>query len=257
MLKIKKYIFTILLLLFYSHIYGQATTQGKDFWVSFGNNYLEPYSSVSLQVRIVATKATSVKFTFTKMNSTETVLFNANSVYTRNLSAAEKEAVYADDMNYVSQKSLHIESDEDISVYAINLLYASTDATSILPVHAYDTSYYHLSYDNYFYHYDGYIIVAVEDNTDVYDNTVFVTTLNKSEVYSKYFTDNTARHITTNKPVAYFTANGCAQVPSDVVACDCLYEQLLPKSLWGVSFMVPVTIRGIERIRVYAAYDNT
>ncbi|MDR1581663.1 MAG: gliding motility-associated C-terminal domain-containing protein [Prevotellaceae bacterium] len=253
MLGIKKYVFTILLLSFYGNIYGQVTTQGKDFWVSFGYNGGEPIDSVSLQVRAVATKATKIKFTFTETGSTETVSLAAGSVYTKDLSYEEKGAVYLDFIGS-SQKTLHIESDENISVYAINLMGYSTDATSILPVYAYDRSYYHLSYEG---EWDGYMVIAIEDNTDVYDDSDLVATLDRGEVYSDYFLINTVRHITTNKPVAYFTVHICTEVPYDVPACDCLYEQLLPESLWGTSFMIPVTIRGIERIKVYAAHDNT
>ncbi|MDR1594314.1 MAG: gliding motility-associated C-terminal domain-containing protein [Prevotellaceae bacterium] len=250
--EVKKYVFVILLLIFYGHIYGQLTTQGTDFWVSFGNNATEPYNAIHLQVRVVATKAANVKFTFTETGKTETISLTAGSVYTRDLLTAEKKAVYADATG-VSKKSLHIESDENISVFAINLLKYSTDATCILPVNAYDISYYHLSYDT---EYEGYIVVAVEDNTKVYNNSILIANLNRGEVYSNYFYNN-AKYITANKPVAYFVANICVKVPVDVAACDCFYEQLLPESLWGISFMVPVTIRGIERIRVYAAQNNT
>jgi gliding motility-associated-like protein len=255
MQKIKNYIFVIVLLLFCSYAYGQATTQGKDFWISFGSNFGYPSDSLYFQVRIVATYSTNVRLTFTETGDTETISLAAGSVYTRDLSATEKEAVYADWIG-VSQKSLHIESDENVAVYAINLRRASTDATGILPVNAYDTSYFHISY--YIpISYDGYVIVAIENNTIIYENDALVATLNKGEVFSNYFTYNNARHIITNKPVAYFTTNQCTNVPSNVAACDCLYEQLLPESSWGISFMVPVTRRGIERIRIYAAQDNT
>jgi gliding motility-associated-like protein len=253
--KMKIHIFVLILLLYCGYIHGQSTTQGKDFWVSFGNNAKESSSSLSLQVRIVATNAANVKFTFTETGYTETIALVAGSVYTRDLSSAEKYAVYAS-MSGISQKSLHIESDENIAVYAINLLEATTDATGILPINAYDTSYYHLSYYNLNGYYDGYVIIAVENNTNIYDDNVLVATLNRGEVYANYF-DHTTKHITTDKPVAYFTTNSCVRVPPSVTACDCLYEQLLPESLWGISFMVPVTIRGIERIRIYAAQDNT
>jgi gliding motility-associated-like protein len=254
--KVKKCIFVIILLLLCNCGYGQATTQGKDFWISFGSNAVEPYSAVFLQVRIVATNAANVRFTFTETGDTETISLAAGSVYTRDLSETEKDAVYADWIG-TSQKSLHIESDENIAVYAINLLQYTTDATGILPVNAYDTSYFHLSYDYIPGAYDGYVVVAIEDNTNIYDNNVLVATLDRGEVFSNYFEYDNVRHITANKPIAYFTTNQCVRVSPNVTACDCLYEQLSPESLWGVSFMVPVTKRGIERIRIYAAQDNT
>ncbi|MDR1183156.1 MAG: hypothetical protein LBL13_14420, partial [Bacteroidales bacterium] len=255
--KIKNYIFAIVLLLYCGYAYGQVTTQGKDFWISFGSNAGDPSYDIYFQVRIVATSASNVKFTFTETGYMETIALAAGNVYTRDLSSTEKDAVYAD-VSGVSQKSLHIESDENVAVYAINLQGYTTDATGILPVNAYDTSYFHLSYDELigFGDLDGHVIIAVENNTNIYDDNFLVATLNRGEVYANYFS-HTTKHVTSNKPIAYFTTNQCVNVPSGVTACDCLYEQLSPESLWGTSFMTPVTIRGIERIRVYAAQDNT
>jgi hypothetical protein len=252
--RIKNYIFVFVLLLLCYGAYGQATTQGKDFWVSFGGNGDELFSSVDLQIRVVTTKATVVKFTFSQTGYAQSVSLTAGSVYTKKLTESEKAIVYAD-VGGVFKRSLHIESDEDIAVYAINLVEYTTDATCILPVNAYDTSYYHLSYNGVYY--DGYVIVATEDNTTIYENDYPVAVLDRGNTFSKYFLNNISRHVTSDKPVAYFTANKCVNVPADVDACDCLYEQLLPESLWGVSFMAPVTVRGIERVRVYASQDNT
>jgi gliding motility-associated-like protein len=255
--KAKNYISVIVLLLFCCHAYGQSTTQGKDFWISFGSNNANSADKISLQVRIVATNASKVKLTFTETGYTETISLAAGNVYTRNLSTTEKESVYLNGSG-VSQKSLHVESDENVAVYAINLNEATTDATCILPVEAYGKSYYHLSYryiSDGSNSYDGHVIVAIEDNTSIYVNGVLVASLDKGDVYSRYFTDNNIRHTTSDKPVAYFTTNPCTEVYAP--ACDCLYEQLLPESLWGLSYMIPVTIRGKERIRVYASQDNT
>jgi hypothetical protein len=154
--KIKNYIFVIVLLLFCCHAYGQSTTQGKDFWISFGDNAGELSYDITLQVRIVATNATNVTFTFTETGDTKTVSLVAGSVYTKDLTLAEIDAVYAN-VSGISQKSLHIESTENIAVYAINLVEYTTDATGILPVNAYDTSYYHVSYNNIPNYSDGHV----------------------------------------------------------------------------------------------------
>jgi gliding motility-associated-like protein len=250
---IKKHIYAIFFIILLSGYAHGQTTQGKDFWVAFGKNYDVPSDDdeLSLQIRIVATKASKVKLTFTETGYTETVSIAAGSVYTRDLSTAEKDAVYSD-VTGVTLKSLHIESDENISVYAINLMERTTDATGVLPVEAYGTSYHHLSY---FLNEDGYAVIAVENNTSVYENGVLLAILDRGDVLSYYFSYDIMRHVTTNKPVAYFTTNPCTYVGD--MACDCLYEQLSPESLWGTSFMAPVTIRGIERLRIYAAQDNT
>ncbi|MDR3245390.1 MAG: gliding motility-associated C-terminal domain-containing protein [Prevotellaceae bacterium] len=132
----------------------------------------------------------------------------------------------------------------------------TSDATAILPVPALGLSYYQLSYWG---NDDGYTIVAVADNTGIYENGVLVATLNKGAVYSMYsnLDDMTGVHITANKPIAYFVTNTCASIPVGIGYCDCLYEQLFPEALWGVSFMVPVTTRTIDRIRIFASQNGT
>ncbi|MDR2287453.1 MAG: gliding motility-associated C-terminal domain-containing protein [Prevotellaceae bacterium] len=257
----KHCVYIFILLLCCGTAYSQHTTQGKDFWVSFGSNTGDISDSLTLQVRIVTAKASKVTFTFTKLGISSSVSLPAGSVYTRNLSDTEKLAVYSyyngkPNYNEKSNKSLYIESDENISVYAINLVKRSTDATAILPVKSLGNSYYHISYNPISA--DGYALIATENATSIYENGIYKTMLNRGEVYSQYFEyDATGQHITANKPVAYFTTNECVYVPKGTFACDCLYEQLFPETAWGVSFMVPVTIRGKERVRILASQNGT
>jgi gliding motility-associated-like protein len=212
---------------------------------------------LTFQVRIVTVKAAKVTFTFTNLGTSSTVDLLAGSVYTRDLSEIEKMAVYSN-TNGKTNKSLHIESNEDISIYAINLLERSTDATAILPVKSLGNSYYHISYAPIGDYMDGYTLIATESDTEIYENGAYKTTLDRGDVYSQYFTtDATGSHISADKPVAYFTTNSCVYIPENVIACDCLYEQLFPETAWGTSYMVPPTIRGKERVRVLASEDGT
>jgi gliding motility-associated-like protein len=238
-------------------VQAQYTTQGKDFWVSFGNNADESVIELTFQIRIVTVEATKVTFTFTYTNTSLSVYLDAGEVYTRNLTDLEKDIVYSSQTEK-SNKSLHIESNEDISVYAINIVEHSTDATAVLPVSSLGISYYHISYSPLKNFSDGYTLVATEDGTYIYENGIYKTVLNRGDVYANYFEfDATGRHITANKPVAYFTTNSCVFIPENKYACDCLYEQLFPETAWGTSFMVPVTIRGKERVRILASKNGT
>lgn len=158
-----------------------------------------------------------------------------------------------------SNKSLHIVSDQDISVFAINIYAATTDATNVLPVSNYGQSYRHISYKAVSGIGDGYTLVAGEDNTAVSENGTVVATLSRGQVYSKYTSggDLTGTLITSDNPIAYFTTNTCVQVPNGTAACDCLFQQQAPISSWGSIFLVPVTKRGIERVRIVASQDGT
>ena len=249
-----------LLFLFSNQLFsqGQSTTQGKDFWLSFGQNLTESAHADMLQVRVVATKSTKVTLTFTEGGATETFNVSAGQVYTRTFNAAEAAKLYSNATG-TSYKSLHIVSDELITVFAINIVSVTTDATNVLPATNYGKFYRHISYKSIAGLGDGYTVIAVEDNTQISENGNVVTTLNRGQVYSKYVSggDMTGTLITSDKPIAYFTTNTCVQVPNGTTACDCLFQQQVPVHSWGNKFLVPVTKRGIERVRVVASQDGT
>jgi hypothetical protein len=196
---VKQCIYIIILLLHCGVVHGQHTTQGKDFWLSFGNNAGNSSDNLTFQVRIVATtKAANVTFHFTDSEDSETILLGAGSVYTRDLSESEKQAVYSE-IAGISDKSLHIQSDEDILVYAINLVAYSTDATAILPVVSLGVSYYHAAYSPSIGAMDGYTLIATENFTNVYENGMLICLLDEGDVYSQYFNyDETGMNITSD-----------------------------------------------------------
>ena len=263
----------LLLILFSNNAFSQGapTTAGKDFWVSFGRNMNQNPSGARLQVRIVATKATEVTLSFTE-NSSLNEVFNltAGQVYTHVLTLAQKTATYhsSTTANGTTNRSLRITSDENISVYAINLFGSTTDATNVLPVNNYGTEYFTLSYKAMSTQADGYTIIASEDNTNVINHEGNTVQLTQGQVYSFYGSngsDLTGRKITSNKPIAMFTTNMGALIPNNTVAADCLYQQLAPVRSWGTTFLVPVTsatdsdniTRNRDRIRIIASQDGT
>jgi uncharacterized repeat protein (TIGR02543 family) len=239
-------------------------TQGTDFYVSFGRNYnRDPVSTITMQIRIVAQKATTVSLTYnndTELNTSFAV--DAGSVYTHSLSNDEEIAVYSDATG-VSCKSLHIHASEPVSVYALNQSPQTTDATFVLPVDVLGTEYFLLSYMPCFTTgepniSDGYTIVATVDGTEITEDGQVKATLRRGEVYSCYeVADMTGRHIMASHPVACFVTNHLTTVPNGSTARDHLYEQMIPVNVWGKRYAVPVTVRGIERVRIVASQDNT
>jgi hypothetical protein len=243
---------------------GVVTTLGKEFWVAFGANYAYSSSEVTLQVRIVAEKATTGRIVFTTDNTFVNFSVAAGGVYTYSLTLTEKNKVYTSRNRgsagtVTDNKSLYITADNLVSVYALNLGSASTDATHILPVEALGTAYYALSYPSP-YDSDGYAIVATENNTVIRENGSQVATLSRGQIWRRYGatgSDLTGRNITSNAPVAFFTTNQGTQVPNGTSAVDCIYGQLSPVHSWGSTFLVPVTHRGVERVRIVASQANT
>ena len=264
----------LLLVLFSNNAFSQGgapTTQGKEFWVAFGQNSNHPPGNVSLQVRIVATKTTEVTFSYMNNSSyNQTFTVAAGQVYTHNLSTEEKALVYNRPPTGTTNRSLYITSDEDVSVYAINLRSASTDATIVLPTSNYGTSYYALSYAALSGDFDGYTIIANEDGTEIKEDGTVVEMLDRGQVYSYYLaiSDLTGRNITSNKPFAMFTTNTITNVA--IGSADCLFEQLVPVNSWGNTFLVPVAysvnnanlvennnIRDRDRVRILSSQDGT
>jgi hypothetical protein len=235
------------------------TTQGTDFYVSFGKNIDRPLTDITLQIRIVARQETTVSFYFKDNPMLNTsFLVAAGSVYTYELTPDQKTAVYSE-LTGTSDKSLRIQSTEPISVYALNQSHGTTDATFVLPVDVLGTDYYQMSYLPSTGFGDGYTVVATEDGTKIYENSSLKTTLQSGEVYSAYYmnTDITGYHITSTNPVAYFVTNQLVNITHSVGNRDHLFEQMIPVSAWGKTFIVPVTMRGVERIRIIASQDGT
>ncbi|MDR3340973.1 MAG: hypothetical protein LBT25_12965 [Candidatus Symbiothrix sp.] len=212
-----------------------------------------------MQIRIVASKATVVKGTFTAESSLDfSISIKEGEVYTRDLSMAEKTAIYAP-RSGTTNNSLHLQSDEPVSVYAMTQVAASADATNILPTNNLGTDYYHISYKPRFNN-EEYVAVVTENGTDIYENGVSIESdLQAGQVVAVYYEqgDRTGTHVTSNKPIAYFVATEGALIPAGVNSSDCLSQQMMPVHTWGKKFLVPVSAQGVTRIRVVAAQDGT
>ena len=261
----------LLLVLFSTNAFSQGapTTMGKEFWVSFGNNAGYEHNEtgereIRLQVQIVASKATSGTLTFTHNDLSVPFSIPAGEVYTYDMTVAEKEMVYRNIARGASAaitdyKSLYINTNEDVSVYAINLSAFTTDATNILPVTNYGILYYTLSYMPVQNNSDGYLVIANENNTEVKVDGTTVATLNRGQVYyrNQGNSDLTGSRVSADKPIALFSTNQSARVPIDRTAADCLFQQQAPVRSWGTKFLVPATHHGEVRIRVLASQDGT
>ena len=260
----------LLLILFNNNAFSQGapSMSGKEFWLSFGLNFNQTTNDIELQIRIVATKATEVRFSFTQNSTCNDVLqLAAGQVYTYELSNLQEDALYSNTTG-TTDKTLYISSDEDVTVFAINMSANSTDATNVLPVNNYGTEYYTISYGTMMNPGDGYTIIANEAGTIVTNHAGTPITLNRGQVYSFYDTnliDLTGKKITSTKPVAMFTTNSVVRVPQNIVAYDCLFQQLAPVHSWGRTFFVPVANptngfaikRNRDRIRILASQDGT
>jgi len=265
------------LLLFCSPTLQAQTTEGKEFWVTFGKNWREgddnEYTPVVPRIIIVTKEEpTTYTITFTHQNPPLAPISKtipARTVHEIVLDTLQKNASYVTTMG-ISSLSIHITTNKNVTVYAMNQCNKSADATNVLPVGVLGSEYYQISYqpqgssvfDPDELNKDAYAVVATQDGTEVFHNnkTTPVAILNKGQIY--YRTDEndmTGAHITSNKPVAFFAM--CQGTHIDYNnSKDCLYQQLAPINTWGMNFLVPVTdIASIKknRARILAAENGT
>jgi len=239
-------------------------TKGTDFWVTFGENYNNPPSYVTLQIRFVGISGTTIELWFKDLNTFQNLTIPTEGVLTYSLTEFEKSATYCQ-TNGKSGKSLHITASYPITAYAFNsMTYSgSCDATNLLPVPTWGSDYYYLGYaaENCYgaVGRDAYAVIAIEDDTEVYQDGTLRSTLNTGEVY--YYLENndinlTGIRLTTNKPAALFSETRIACVVGD--SGDNLFQQLASVNTWGKTFLVPKLAKNTkDRVRIVACQSGT
>ncbi|MDR1859574.1 MAG: hypothetical protein LBR06_01455, partial [Bacteroidales bacterium] len=225
-----------------------GSNKGRDFWLTF-----TPTAAAYYALKIGADTTATVNFAFTdnsSLNTSITVTGGTLQTVTWNSGSAEMVATTAP--AGVSSKTVHITSNKDIIVYAINRQLATTDATSVFPVPSWGSEYYHLGYGSS----DFSLIVASQNNTHIYNSGSLVATLNAGQVYY-FYSCPMGWHAVSDKPVAYYSSNNCTNVPSGAGYCDRLFEQLFSVDRWGTTFLVPQTVQTVTRIRIMCAHSGT
>ena len=251
------FIFTLFLLCGFSS-QAQVDTRGTDFLVSFGMNATATTtSSVILQIRIVADEAATGTIYFSNIGVSVPFSVAAGSVYTHTLTQSERDAVYNFSTG-VSNKTARIQSSVPVTVYALNTFAALADATNVLPTPVLGNDYYHLGLGpSASGRYDQYIAIATQNNTDIYENGILMATLSAGQIYFKQAAssiDMSGYRITSSNPIAYFSAHSYAVING---GGDNFFQQLTPVNTWGRNFIVPVTNREVELVRIVASQNNT
>ena len=264
-IKHKLYLIATLILFCAFSAQAQTNTKGTDFWVTFGLNWnlSAKDTALRLQIRIVADQAATGTIKFTESGRIINFSVPAGGVYTYKFTDDDKANSYSTTTTTsaaANKKSVRIQSSAPVSVYALNLCTWLADATNLLPISAIGTDYYHLSRYSEggpIPKYDQYMVIATQNGTIVYENGVEVITLAEGHVYFKQY-DHTANisgyHITSNKPVAYFSAHNFCGISG---GGDNFFQQFPPVNAWGKKFLIPVTNRKIELIRIVASQNNT
>lgn len=169
----------------------------------------------------------------------------------------------------IRNTGFQVVSANPIAGYFVNRGSASTDMTYILDSEALGTNYVVASQGGGFGEGSQVMIQATEDNTVVTftptGGTPIEVTLNAGETY-KYAggaTNLTGSQVSSDRPVAVFGGNECAQVPVGTAYCDVLIEQMIPNDRLSSSYVLTAS-QGAEigllqsdLVRVVATENNT
>lgn len=247
-------------------------SKGTDFWLMFNNNLGTGALSLFITGDVPASGTVSIPglavntpFTVTPGTVTTVPITGSAQVTTA---------------DGVENKGIHVTADQEVTVYGLNRIQATTDAYLGLPTDILGTDYINLGYSNTDQHSSAgtqFGIVATQDNTTVTiipsettgartAGVPYNVVLNQGQAYQLRNVnfgpsiDLSGSIITADKPVAVFGSNQCTNIPATgVVACDHIVEQLPPTTTWGKSFVtMPLATRTRgDTFRVLAGTDNT
>lgn len=256
---------------------AQTTTEGKDFWMGFMQNiHNPPDTPAELQLSFSANETATV--------TVEAPLAGYSNTFTVPVGGTVRLEMPIDDFMPVIQgktnMGIHIISDVDISVYALNKRALSADAAVILPTKALGGDYLVFSHKEEAAGLESLVlVVASADDTLIKiipsqnlvggqpANIAFTVRLNQGETYQlKSDSDLSGTKVTAVsdsddecKNFAVFGGTVMTFVGECGANADHLYEQMFPVSTWGQEFFyVPYASRqGGDVLKVGAMEDNT
>ena len=184
----------------------------------------------------------------------------------------------------IENKGIHITANDEVTVYGLSIKQFTSDCFLALPVDILSTQYLAMSYPNLTWTsgfdestLSQFSVVSPYDNNQVTITPSTATlsgspegfpieiTLNKGQTYQvrsalsvESDVDLTGSVIQSSLPIAFFSGNSCASIPTNYAACDIILEQIPPVSTWGNNF-VTYPLEGRENgdtWRILSSQDN-
>lgn len=254
-------------------------TKGKEFWLGFMHNF-KPKTTDKLDLFVSSLSATSGTVTIpgTGYSQAFTVAPNVTTTVTIPNNLAE---VLSSEV--VEKMGILVETQDTVSLFAINFKDHTADASKILPVESLGTDYMIVSYESL----QGselfpseMLIVASQDGTEVEITPTattegghaagvpFIVQLDKGDAY-QVKSIGTASDLTGSRirateksgecrAFAVFSGVRCANIPIDCAACDHIFDQNFPVATWGTDYYtIPYENTSSHLIRILAAENNT
>ncbi|MCE7993603.1 MAG: T9SS type B sorting domain-containing protein [Roseivirga sp.] len=272
----KRGLVTILILCCWWSLTAQTTTEGKDFWMGFMENIHDPPGSPAvLQLSFSAKETANVTVEGPRVNYNWSFIVPVGETFIVEMPIEDFMPTSSGQFGM----GIHITSDVNISVYALNKRALSADAAVILPTNALGNDYVVFTHTEAFGLESQVLIVASADDTrievtpsqDLFDgklaNQPFIITMSKGETYQLKSAGDLSGTLvkafssdeTECKNFAVFGGTKMTFVGSCGANADHLYEQMFPTSTWGQEFLfVPYASRsGGDMLKVGAKEDNT
>ncbi|ODA90720.1 hypothetical protein ATY41_08705 [Leifsonia xyli subsp. xyli] len=237
---------------------------GTDFWIGFNSTVL---SEPTITVTVTGDPGTTGTVEIPGMGFERKYTIGADSVALITLPTDSQMTTPAGG-GAAQSKAVHVTADRLVTVYGMNRKSTSTDGYLGLPVTAVGTRYRIADYGSLG---GGFLsIVPVESGTTTahieppaaLNIAPFDVTIAQGDVYQYEAGAGislTGAVVTTDKPVSVYGSNRCANVPSNMYACDHLVEQLQPTASWGnifVTYPLATRTKG-DTFRVVADVDGT
>lgn len=235
--------------MFMSLGFSQKTNTGTDFWMGFLKNYTG--SGNSLRLYISASDNSKVKISIPLQNYIDSIYVPKDSVKVFYVPVS---LGYLPELDSIVKRAIHVTSDYPVSLSAMNLISATTDASIVLPTtNIPNSATYVVGTPNSSGFYSLALMVACQDSTLINivpsaltasgkaSGVPYNIRLNKGEMYqlaSKpgLLTGTTIKVTSANKLVV-FAGNECSNWPCG--ACDHQYEQIMPNLLVDTSYLIP------------------
>ncbi len=243
-------------------------TKGKDFWITFPPNFHDDQNDNDdfLYIYISADIPPKGTISFPSKTTVPFTTTASQPVFTYKVAYRDYELKEDRDSETPSNRTFHISTENEVTVYGLSKAGQSSDAFLAFPTDVLGTNYYVMSYNSDNNSSQGdtpsqFAITATEDSTSItitLPKSVAGTwlssgkekkiMLNKQESYLIQANPNsnddlTGTHINSTKPIAVFGSQQRASIPytNSLAARDFIIEEMPPVSKWGFdAYLVPL-----------------
>jgi len=256
---------------------GHGGYKGTDFWLMFPMNAdncpsCSGNSPFQFQPQLLITSDVNNSGTVTVPGMN----FSANFTLTAGQATAVQIPTSAvlNTIDTVENKGIRVTAQSEVTVVGLSYYTASTDGYLGLPTPVLGKNYIVMAYPDAYWGSQLGIVAAYDGTTVTITPTVTVkgrpagqpynVILNQGRTYELMTSNNsddlTGSIITSDKPIAVFGGNQCANIPdANWRYCNHIIEEMLPTDLWGQNFLTvpfPNQVNG-DIIRILAAQNGT